>query len=317
MHIGRFVLNRLILTVITLVLLSLAVFFLAQVLPGDIARQILGPYAAPEQVDMLNERLGTYDPFLDRYLSWAGGFITGNWGVSPILGVPVQTVLADATLKSFQLALLAFIIVLAISFFFGIRAAKRAGSVRDAIVNYTAVGIGGIPEMVTSVIFIAVFAVALRWFPSSAQTTSDSPFVQLYHILLPALALAPTTIGYTLRIVRAQAIDVFSSDYVRTATLKGASPARIEVRHAFKNILSPISPVLGANFIYLVTGIVAIERLFNYPALGTALFNAAISKDVVVLATGTMIAASIVILVNLLADVIMVLLNPKAQRGDQ
>lgn len=305
--------RRVALALATLVLLSVGVFFLAQVLPGDLPEKMLGRFASAEQVALLTEQLGLNRPIIERYLEWAVGFVTLDWGVSPLSGASVFDLLTEATLKSIRLGLLSFLIAVLLAFIGGIFAAKKAGSRWDSVINYSAVAAAGIPEMVIAIVFIAVFSVGLGWFPPSAQTRSDSILVQLHHLLLPALVIAPATAGYLLRIIRAEALVVYNSDYVRTATLKGAGPLRIDLSHGLRNILSPVMPVLGANLIYMATGMIVVERLFNYPALGNVLYNAAMSKDVVVLTTGTMIAGVILVGINLLSDLAMVLLNPKAK----
>lgn len=309
----RRVLGRLALAVLTLALLSVAVFLLAQVLPSDIARQILGKYATSEQVADLNEQLGMNRPPLERYFEWAGGFIRFDWGTSPVSGAEILPLLRDATLKSVQLGLLSFVIGILVALVGGILAAKRPGSKLDAAINYSAVAVAGVPEMVVAVVSIAVFGVGLGWFPVTAQTDSPSPLVQLHHLILPALVMAPATACYVLRIVRAEAIKIYESDYVRTAVLQGASGWRVDIVHGLRNLLSPVMPAFGANLIYMTTGMIVIERLFNYPGLGNALFSAANAKDVSVLTTGTMIAAVVVVVVNLLSDVAMVALNPRAK----
>jgi peptide/nickel transport system permease protein len=309
----RLVLSRVLYSVVTLLLVSIGIFVLAQVLPGDIGRTILGPYASPDQVAALNSELGLDRPVWDRYLDWLGGFVTGDWGTSPVLGVPVADVLLDALGKSVALALVAFVISAPVAWWLGTWAGRRPGSRADRAINLLSVGASGTPDIVSGVLLIAVFAVTLKIFPSTAQTSSDNPLEVLYHLVLPSLAVAPTIVGYLARIVRANTRDVVESDFVRTAVLKGVRPSQVITRHVARNAFLPGIAVFGAQLVYLVTGLVAVERLFNYPGIGSALLQATTANDVVTLATGTLLAAVVLIGINLVADIATVLANPKVR----
>jgi len=307
----RMISQRILFTLLTLFVVSLGVFVLAQVIPGDLGRTMLGPYATPDQVAALNDELGLNRPVLERYGEWIGGFVTGDWGVSPVMGVSVTTVLFEALGKSLLLGAVAFAIAVPVSFILGTVAAKRPGTRTDKLINMLSVGASGVPDIVSGVVLISIFAVALRVFPSTAQTTDPNPLTQIYYLLLPSLALAPTMVGYLARIVRENTRDVVQSDYVRTAVLKGIPRSIINRRHIQRNSIAPSLAVFGAQLAYLTTGIVAIERLFNYPGLGSVLFKATSSSDIVLLATGTMLAAVVMVIINFSADMSMILLNPK------
>lgn len=308
--VGRMVLNRILFTLLTLFVVSIGIFLLAQVLPGDLGRTILGPYATPEQVDALNRELGMDRPVAVRYLDWLAGFVTGDWGVSPVLGEDVRGVLVAALGRSVALALVAFAIAAPIAYLLGSWAGRHPGSRGDRAVNLLSVGASGTPDIVSGVVLIAVFAVALRAFPATAQVSDPNPFVQIYYLILPGLALAPTIVGYLARIVRANTRDVVESDYVRTAVLKGIPRSWIR-RHISRNAIVPSIAVFSAQLVYVVTGVVAIERLFNYPGIGSVLLRATNSSDIVLLTTGTLLAAVVLVLINLVADVAIILLNPR------
>jgi peptide/nickel transport system permease protein len=308
---ARMIMHRLLLTVLTLFVVSVGIFVLAQVLPGDIGRTMLGPYASPDQVAALNDQLGLNRPVAVRYLEWLGGFVTGQWGTSPILGSEIGTVIASAAGRTALFAVVAFLISAPISYLVGSYAGRHPGSRLDRVINLGSVGASGTPDIVSGVVLIAVFAVALRVFPSTAQTTDPNPITQVYYLILPSLAVAPTIVGYLARIVRANTREVAESDYVRTAVLKGIPDAGIRRRHIGRNAIVPGLAVFSAQLVYLLTGLVAIERLFNYPGLGSILLKATETNDVIVLATGTMLVAVLLIMVNLVADIAMVLLNPR------
>ncbi|GAB3600178.1 ABC transporter permease [Microbacterium tumbae] len=304
-------LTRAVFTVLTLLAVSAGIFLLAQVLPGDIGRTMLGPYATPEQVAVLNEELGLNRPMAVRYLEWVGGFVSGQWGASPVLGSDIAPVLAAALGRTVMLAIVAFLIAAPLSYAVGSYAGRHPGSRADRVLNLTSVGASGTPDIVTGVVLIAVFAVALRAFPATAQTTDPNPIVQVYHLILPGIAVAPTIVGYLARIVRANTREVTESDYVRTAVLKGIPRSWVRRRHIGRNAIVPGLAVFSAQLVYLLTGLVAIEKLFNYPGLGSLLLKATQTNDLVLLATGTLLAATLLIAVNLIADVAMVLLTPR------
>lgn len=309
--VARMIAYRLLFTVLTLFVVSVGIFLLAQVLPGDIGRTILGPYASPEQVAALNSQLGFDRPAAVRYVEWLVGFVTGQWGISPVLGSPIDTVLLAALGRSVLLAVVAFLISAPISYMLGSYAGRHPGSRVDRLINLGSVGASGTPDIVSGVVLIAVFAVALRVFPSTAQTSDPNPLVQVYYLVLPSLAVAPTIVGYLARIVRANTREVVESDYVRTAVLKGIPGSWVRRRHIGRNAIVPGLAIFSAQLVYLLTGLVAIERLFSYPGLGSVLLNATRTSDLMLLATGTLLAAVLLIGVNFLADVAMVLLNPR------
>ncbi|GAA0991699.1 ABC transporter permease [Subtercola frigoramans] len=305
------ILYRVLFTVLTLFVVSIGIFLLAQVLPGDIGRTILGSYATPEQVAALNDQLGVNRPVIVRYFEWLGGFVTGNWGSSPVLGSGIGPVLTAALGRTVLLAAVAFAISAPISYFLGSYAGRHPGSRADRVINLGSVGASGTPDIVSGVLLIAIFAVVLRVFPSTAQTSDPSILTQIYYLILPSLAVAPTIVGYLARIVRANTREVVESDYVRTAVLKGVPRSWVRRRHIGRNAVVPGLAVFSAQLVYLLTGLVAIERLFNYPGLGSVLLKATQTSDVVLLATGTLLAAVLLISVNLVADITMVLLNPR------
>ncbi|MEZ0211394.1 MAG: ABC transporter permease, partial [Xanthobacteraceae bacterium] len=214
---GRFLARRLALSLLTLWLLSVVVFFGCQVLPGDPARAILGPLADPRAVAALNERLGADRPPVEVYLSWIGGLVTGDMGQSYAYRAPVAPFIGNALVNSLKLAAMVFAIVVPLGIGAGVLAALRAGRPLDRIISVAGLSLTVIPEFVSSIVLILVFAVLLRWLPLSATWPAGSgPLVQMQHLILPALPLVIVLFGYIARMTRAGMVEALAADYTRT-----------------------------------------------------------------------------------------------------
>jgi peptide/nickel transport system permease protein len=240
------------------------IFFAAQVLPGDVARRILGPFADQASVDALSEQLGTNRPLLTQYWDWISHFVTGDLGES-VQNRPVSDIVGDAVVASGKLALLAFIIVVPLAIFGGVVAAMNEGSFRDRLISVGGLSATAIPEFVWAVIFILVFALGLGLFPTTAQFPDGAGiFTQLKYLLLPALCLVCVLFGYIARMARAGTIEALEADYTRTATLKGLPRSTVIRRHVLRNSLLPTIAVVATQAGYLIGGLVIIELIFNY-----------------------------------------------------
>ncbi len=309
---GRFLLKRLGLAVITLFLLSLIVFFGTQVLPGNVARRILGPFADQAAVDNLNEELGTDRPLLTQYGDWISSFFQGDLGESLALGVPVDDLVGSALVHSLKLAALAFVIVVPLAILGGVIAALRRDRPTDRVITVGGISLTVIPEFVTGIILILVFALWADLLPVSANAPDGSGFfTQLKYLLLPALTLVILLFGYIARITRAGTIEALDSDYTRTAFLKGLPQRTVVRRHVLRNSLLPTIAVVATQTGYLIGGLVVIERLFNYPGIGRLIFTAATQKDFPVLQSSVLIVGIIFLIATLLADLSYSLLNPR------
>jgi peptide/nickel transport system permease protein len=310
--VGRFLLTRLGFAVITLFLLSLLVFFGTQILPGNVARRILGPFADQAAVDNLNEQLGTDRPVLTQYADWISGFFRGDMGESYALGVPVSELVGSALVHSLKLAALAFVIVVPLAILGGVIAALKRDSPTDRVITVGSISLTVIPEFVTGIILILVFALWLDWLPVSANAPDGSGFfTQLEYLLLPALTLVILLFGYIARITRAGTIESLDSDYTRTAVLKGLPQRTVVRRHVLRNSLLPTIAVVATQTGYLIGGLVVIERLFNYPGMGRLIYTAASQKDFPLLQSSVLIVGIGFLIATLLADLSYSLLNPR------
>jgi len=310
---GRYVLRRLGLTAITLVLVSFAVFAAAQVLPGDVGRTILGPYASQQQVDQLNHELGADEPVVKRYFTWAGDFVRGDWGESPIQRVPVRPLVLDRLKNSLILGAFALVLIVPFSVALGVFAALNYGKALDRIISISGLSFVALPEFVVGVVVIVIFAVQLGWFPTTSQVPSADPVDIVRQCLLPSIPLMFVLFGYISRMARAGTIEALRSNYTRTAVLKGLPQRHVIVRHVLRNSLLPTITVVSVQVGYLVGGLVVVETLFSYPGIGELILNAATGHDLPTLEASVLMIALIYTVSNLVADVVTALLNPRVR----
>jgi peptide/nickel transport system permease protein len=311
---ARYVLKRLGLALVTLWLLSVIVFATAQLLPGDVGRSVLGPFAPQEAVDALNHKVGADRPAVTQYVDWITGVLHGDFGDSLVLQTPVRPTLVAALENSLKLALVAFVIVVPLGVLGGVLAGLRSGRFTDRAITVGGLSLTVVPEFVTGIFLIISVGIWLGWLPITAQWPEGAgPLTQLQYLLLPALCLALVLFGYIARITRAGVVEAIDADYTRTAVLKGL-PSRVVVRrHVLRNALLPTIAVVATQVGYLVGGLVVIETLFNYQGIGLLIYNAATKKDFTMLASGVLVIGAIYLLVTLIADVIIAALNPRVR----
>jgi peptide/nickel transport system permease protein len=291
------------------------VFLAAQVLPGDVGRRVLGPFADQASVDALNKQLGTDRPLITQYWDWISSFVTGDLGES-IRNRPVSDVLFDPMVSSGKLALLAFVIVVPLAIAGGVVAAMNEGSFRDRLISVGGLSATAIPEFVWAVFFILIFALGLGLFPTTAQfPDGSSVFTQLKYLLLPSLCLVCVLFGYIARMARAGTIEALDADYTRTAVLKGLPQRTVIWRHVLRNSLLPTIAVVATQAGYLIGGLVIIEVIFNYNGIGQTLARAATQKDIPVLQSGVLLVGIVYLVATLIADILYSVLNPRVRLG--
>jgi peptide/nickel transport system permease protein len=291
------------------------IFLAAQVLPGDVGRRILGPFADQASVDALNRQLGTDRSLITQYWDWFSSFVTGDLGES-VQNRPVSDVLVDPLVSSGKLALLAFVIVVPLAILGGVVAAMKEGTFVDRLVSVGGLSATAIPEFVWAVLFILVFSLGLGLFPTTAQFPDGaSVFTQLEYLLLPALCLVCVLFGYIARMARAGTIEALEADYTRTAVLKGLPQRTVIRRHVLRNSLLPTIAVVATQAGYLIGGLVIIELIFNYQGIGQALVRAATQKDIPVLQSGVLLIGIVYLVATLIADILYSVLNPRVRLG--
>ncbi|MDQ3781034.1 MAG: ABC transporter permease [Chloroflexota bacterium] len=312
---ARFLARRLGLLLLTLWLMSVLVFVIASVLPGDVAQTILGQYATPEAVAGIRQQLDLNHPPPVLYLRWITGFITGDWGDSPSLQVPISSVLPNRLFNSLVLAVAALIMIVPLSILFGMIAALRQDRFLDRAISVTGLSLMAVPEFVSGIILLTIFGIWLRWLPTSSVAAGGDPLTRPQYLVLPVLSLSIVFFGYVSRMMRASTIAVLGSAYVRTALLKGLPLRRVLLRHVLRNAIVPTITVVMSSIGYLVGGLVIVESLFGYPGLGGLLLYAGLNHDVPLLMDCVMIVAVIYMIGNLVADLLYAYLNPQIRYG--
>jgi peptide/nickel transport system permease protein len=309
---ARFLLKRLGLAVVTLFLLSVLVFLGSQVLPGNVARRILGPFADQRAVANLNHELGTDRPLVTQYWDWISHFVRGDLGASLAYHVPVSSLVGDALVNSLKLGAFAFVLVVPLAILGGVVAALKRDTIVDRVITLAGLSLTVVPEFVTGIILILVFALWIDVLPVSANAPDGSgPLTQLKYLVLPALTLVILLFGYIARITRAGTIESLDADYTRTAVLKGLSRGTVVRRHVLRNSLLPTIAVVATQTGFMIGGLVVIETLFNYPGMGRLIFTAARQKDFPLLESAVLIVGIVFLVANLVADLAYSLLNPR------
>jgi peptide/nickel transport system permease protein len=309
---GRYVVQRLGLAVLTLFLLSIIVFTAGQVLPGNPGRSILGNFASQDAVDELNRQLGLDKPVLVQYWDWLTGILRGDLGRSYPYRAPVSALLFPAVGYSLKLGAVAFVIVVPLSILGGVVAALSRGRAVDRIISLAGLSLSTVPEFVSGIVLIVVLGIQLHVLPVGANAPPGSDLLtQLRYLLLPAIPSVFMLFGYIARMARTSTIEALESDYVRTATLKGLTRRVVIVRHVLRNAMLPTIAVIATQTGYLIGGLVATETLFNYPGLGRLVYNAGNQKDFPVLEAGVLVIGVIYLTATLLADLIAASLNPR------
>jgi peptide/nickel transport system permease protein len=307
-----YVLKRIGLALLTLLLLSVIIFFAGEILPGDPGRAILGPFAAESAVKALDQQLGVNRPILTQYWTWLTGILHGDLGTSYQFRAPVSTFLWPALGRSLKLAAVAFVIVVPLSIVGGVLAALYRGGAVDRSISVAGLSLSTVPEFVSGIVLIVVFAIGLKWLPVSANAPAgSSPLTQLRYLILPAFALVLILFGYIARMARAGTIEALDSDYVRTATLKGLPRSVVIRRHVLRNSLLPTITVIATQTGYLIGGLVVVETLFNYPGLGRLIFTAVTDKDFPMLEAGVLVIGVVYLVATLVADIMYTVLNPR------
>ena len=291
-------------------------FAAAQLLPGDIGRNVLGPFASPHDVAVFNHEHGVDRPIAAQYWSWISNFLRGDLGTSLQYNVPVADLLGPSLVNSLKLAALAFVLVVPISILGGIAAALRRNRLTDRAITLTGLSLTSIPEFVTAIVLIVIFGIVLGWLPVSATAPPGSgPLTQVKFLLLPSFALVAVLFGYIARITRAGVIEAVDADYTRTAFLKGLDTRQVLGRHVLRNSLLPTIAVIATQTGYLIGGLLVIEKLFNYNGIGQRIYVAATNKDFTLLQSGVLIVGIVYLTATLIADILYSLLNPRIRFG--
>ena len=294
-----------------LFIVSLVIFGATELLPGDLANELLGQSATPETLAALREQLGLNDPAPVRYWNWLTGALTGDFGVSLANGRPIADLIGARLGNTVFLALYAAALSVPISLILGILAALWRNSIFDRTANAGALTAISFPEFFVAYILVLWLA-QTGLFPSMVRINPTTTFGdRLYMTFLPALTLMLVVTAHMMRMTRAAIINLMASPYIEMARLKGMSPLRIVLRHALPNALAPIINVIALNLAYLITGVVVVEVVFVYPGLGQLMVDAVSNRDIAVVQAEALIFAAAYVALNLLADVLSTITNPR------
>ena len=316
MSVLKLVIMRVGMAAITLLLVSLIVFSILEILPGDVATRILGRDATPESLDVLRNELGLNRPALSRYLMWLGELLRGDLGRSLVSNRPVADILGMRIYNTMLLSLYAFLVYLPLTTVPALLQAIWRDRPIDHVFSIVTLILLSMPDFLLATILLFTFVVVIPVLPAmSLVDESSSAWDYFRAMTLPAVTLAIVMAVYAVRMLRDNLIEVLDSDYIRMAELKGLSAGRVLVRHALPNALSPTLNVTALNLAYLVGGVVVVERVFSYPGFGNLLVDSLQLRDLPVIESTVMIAALDYVLANLLADVTGILLNPRLRTG--
>lgn len=314
MPLGVFIVRRLALSAIVLLTVSIVVFLVVQVLPGDVASMILGQEATAQDLATLRTKLGLDRPAYLRYFEWVTGVARGDWGTSLRLDQPVAPLIMSRLINSAFLAVVTLLISVPLAVGLGVWAGLRHGRRVDRTIAVVTLIGTSLPEFVWGSVFIIVFAFWLRWLPPSAlMDVNDSLLTKLEYLVLPVATLTVAMLAYTSRMTRTSMIDVLETNYVRTARLKGIGERAVIIRHALPNALLPTITIVAMNIGWLMGSLVVVETVFSYPGLGRMMVFAVTQRDVPMLQMVVLVTAMVYALANLLADVLYAYLDPRVR----
>jgi peptide/nickel transport system permease protein len=298
--------------VLTLLIVSIVVFGISSLLPGDAAEEALGQSATPEAIAALRAQLGLDQPAHIRYTRWLTGMLSGNPGQSLANNLPVAELVKARLPKSLLLAGAAALVSVPIALFMGILSAMFRGSRLDRTLSFVTLSMVAVPEFLVATIAVLVFAVQLRWLPALTLPPADASvgeFLRAY--AMPVMTLSFVIIAQMARMTRAAVIDQLSQPYVEMAVLKGVSPSRVVLSHALPNAVGPIANAIALSLSYLLGGAIIVETIFNYPGIASLMVDAVTSRDMPLLQTCAMIFCCAYLTLVLIADVCAIVSNPK------
>ncbi len=305
--------QRISLGLLLLFFVSVLIFAGTMILPGDVAQQILGQSATPEALANLRAELGVNDPPVQRYFEWLGGLLTGDLGTALTSGQSINEAIGQRLSNTLFLAFWAAVIAVPLAIFLGLLAVRYQERWPDKAISASTLTTISMPEFVIGYILMFLIGVKLGWFPPTAvgfRPDADL-LTRLNAIALPILVLTLVVLAHMMRMTRAAILNVMQSAYIETAELKGLTTFTVIRKHAFPNAISPVVNVVMLNLAYLVVGVVVVEIVFNYPGMGQYLVDHVTKRDIPVVQACGVIFAAIYIGLNLVADVVSILSNPR------
>jgi len=306
------VVKRVVLGLVTVFVISVLIFVGVEALPGDLAETVLGQQATPETVAAFRKELKLDLPAHVRYFAWLGSFLKGHLGNSLASGRPIAELIGWRFGNTLFLAAVSAVVAVPIAVILGILAALYRNTLFDKIISMATLSTISFPEFFVAYILIALFSVKIVLFPSISNINDQMAFWEkIYAIILPCATLTLVVVAHMMRQTRAAIINILASPFIEMARLKGIKRLRVIVLHAFPNALSPVINVIALNLAYLVVGVVIVEVVFVYPGLGQLLVDSVSKRDLPVVQASGLIFAATYILLNMLADILSIISNPR------
>ena len=310
----NYLLQRLLSVIPVLLGITIIVFFIISLIPGDPATAILGSYATPENVKLLNEQLGLDKGLVQRYFIWLGNLVQGDLGRSFALNRPVL----DEILERFNATLIlsgtAFILCSVVGVLIGTISAFKQYTITDKIITFTVLTGISLPSFFLGMMMILLFAVNLQWLPVSGMYAiyGGGDFLDLiHHLIMPAIALALVATGVVARITRNSVLEILRQDYIRTARAKGVREGNVLFKHVLRIAIVTILPILGLQAGFVLSGSVFIEIVFQWPGVGRMLVDAILKRDILLVQGGVMFVAACYVLFNIAVDLLQRYLDPR------
>ena len=297
---------------LTMLALSIVVFLLYQLNPGNVATKVLGPYSSEEQRQIWLEKNGFTDPLYVQYGRWLAGFATGDLGTSTRFKAPVNDIMWDRLANTGVLALFVFGLMVPLSLLLGVLAGMREGSVQDRTISVVCIITTSLPEFASAVLLTAIFVAWLGWLPGTSTMVEG---FNLAEMVLPVAVLVLYDFGYVARMTRASMAEVMTTHYIRTAILKGLPYSRVIMRHALRNALIAPFTVIMLQLNWLLSGVIVVEFFFAYKGFGALLLEAALNDDIFVIQACSMVAVFVAVMSQTLADIGYTYLNPRIRFG--
>ena len=309
----KFILRRIVGMIPSLLLVSVIVFSFVHLIPGDPIQILLGDLATPSQVTAIREEMGLDRPIWIQYAKWISGIFSGDMGDSIFFGQPVLSVIGNRAETSIILALLTLVLILVVGIPVGYLSATRYGTKLDQAISGISMGFASIPTFWLGLSLMTLFAVTLRWFPSSGfpSILKTGNWLNIRYLILPAITLSAPNSALIIRLTRASMLDVFKEDYVRTARAKGLHDSTVNILHVFRNSMNALVSALGFTFAGLVSGTVVTETVFSLPGIGKLVVDSVLRRDYPVIQGIILCIALLYMAINLLVDIAYGWLDPR------
>lgn len=310
------IIRRLLLAVPVVLLVTIMVFSLMHMLPGDPATVILGQEATPEALEALREELGLNKPIVIQYVDWLGGVLQGDLGRSLVDHSPVSDLIIQRLPTTIELTIGTFIVAIVIAIPAGILSATRPGSWVDYSSTMFALGGMSIPHFWLGMMFIVLFAVNLGWLPASGYVPfAEDPMANLAAMIMPMVATGLREAAVLMRMMRSSLLEVMHADYIRTAYSKGLKEWVVIIRHALKNAMVPVVTTSGLIIAGLLGGLVITESIFSIPGFGKLIVESIYNRDFVTVQGAILVSALLVVVINLVVDILYVIIDPRIKVG--